>query len=257
MSVTFDLRGRTALVTGSSRGIGAAIARALGRGGGNVMITYNTNKSGADEIARLVEREGGAARVVALDVADEASVAAAVKQTAADFGGLDILVNNAGLGAKSSLEESSAESWRKMFEVNLLGAYFCVRAALGYLKESKHGRIINISSSAAKAGGISGPDYAAAKAGLEAFTRCTALELAPRGIPVNAVSVASVETDLLRDVGRAHGYNPDEWRSFLLTRNPMGRMCAPEEVAELVAFLSATDATYLSGAVIPIHGARA
>lgn len=255
MSVSFDLEGRVAIVTGASRGIGAVIARTLGRAGCRVAVCYNRDEAAARKVVDSID--GGRGLALQLDVADEASVKHLVDAAVEAFGGVDILVNNAGLGRKSTIADSSVDSWREMFDVNLLGPYLCIKHVAEQLRRSPNGRIVNISSSAAKAGGISGPDYAAAKAGLETLTRWAAIEFAPAQIPVNAVSVASVETEMLLDVGRAHGHDAESWRAFLAGRNPMGRLCAPEEVAELVAFLCATQARFLSGAVIPIHGARA
>jgi 3-oxoacyl-[acyl-carrier protein] reductase len=243
------LTGRVALVTGGSRGIGRAIAVALGRRGAKVVVNYASREDAARETAAAVEAAGGQAALAAFDVAQSAAVADAIKAIGKDHGGLDILVNNAGVAINGLLMRFSDEQWARTINTNLSGAFHCTRAAATLLLKAKDaGRIINITSVVGEMGNGGQAAYAASKAGLIGLTLSTARELASRGVTCNAVAPGYIETDMTAE------HLPEAQRAKLLEQIPLGRIGRAEDVADTVAFLAGPEAAYVTGQVLRVNG---
>jgi 3-oxoacyl-[acyl-carrier protein] reductase len=239
---------RVALVTGASRGIGRAIAAALGEDKLFVVINYTANEAAAAETLALVKARGGDGVLSRFDIADAAQVDAAVKQVATEQGRLDVLVNNAGIAIDGLLLRTKKDDWAKTLEVNLSGAFHCSKAAARYLLKSDSGRIVNISSVVGEQGNAGQVSYAAAKAGLIGVTKTLARELASRAITVNCVSPGFIETDMTA----AHVQG--DARDQLLKQIPLGRIGKAEDVAEAVRFLVSPQASYITGQVVRVNG---
>jgi 3-oxoacyl-[acyl-carrier protein] reductase len=243
---------RVALVTGGSRGIGRAIALALGRAGYAVAVNFRSGAAEAASAVAAIEAAGGRALAVGADVSRSAEVAAMFEVVDGRLGRLDALVNNAGIGRRvERLADIDDETWRRTLAVNLDGAFYCMRAAIPRLRAAGGGRIVNISSGAARTGGSVGAHYAASKAGLLALTARAARELAGEGIAVNAVLPSVIETDMLGAVAPS-----PEARDRLRQQFPIGRFGRPEEVAEVVRFLVVDAPAYLTGETISLRGGR-
>jgi 3-oxoacyl-[acyl-carrier protein] reductase len=243
------LSGKVALVTGGSRGIGRAIAVALGRRGAKVIVNYAARADAAAAAAAAVEAAGGQAAIAGFDVADSAAVTDAIKGIARDHGGLDILVNNAGVAINGLVLRFSDEQWQKTLAVNLGGAFHCIRAAASFLLRAKAaGRIINITSVVGEMGNGGQSAYAASKAGLIGLTMSTARELASRGVTCNAIAPGYIETDMTAD------HLPEAQRAKLLEQIPLGKIGRPEEVADAAAFLAGPEAAYITGQVLRVNG---
>ena len=243
------LTGKVALVTGGSRGIGRAIAVALGRRGAKVIVNYAARADAAREAAAAVEAAGGQAAIAAFDVADAAAVSDAIKAIGKDHGGLDILVNNAGVAINGLLLRFSDEQWQKTLAINLGGAFHCIRAAASLLLRARAaGRIINITSVVGESGNAGQAAYAASKAGLIGLTMSTARELASRGVTCNAIAPGYIETDMTAE------HLPEAQRAKLLDAIPLGKIGRPEDVADAAAFLAGPEAAYITGQVLRVNG---
>jgi 3-oxoacyl-[acyl-carrier protein] reductase len=243
------LEGKVALVTGASRGIGRAIAVALGRRGAKVIINYASREDAAREAAAAVEAVGGQAALSAFDVASAPAVTEAIKAIGKDHGGLDILVINAGVAINGLLMRFSDDQWQKTMSVNLGGAFHCTRAAASFLLRAKaSGRIINITSIVGETGNGGQAAYAASKAGLIGLTMTTARELAPRGITCNAVAPGYIETDMTAES------LPDAARAKLLEQIPLAKIGHVDDVGAVVAFLAGPEAGYITGQVLRVNG---
>ncbi|MBA2778599.1 3-oxoacyl-ACP reductase FabG [Billgrantia kenyensis] len=237
---------RIALVTGASRGIGRAIAHELGRQG-HVVIGTATTESGAariDEDLRAHGLEGGGR---ALDVTDQASVDALVKAVTEEFGAPTILVNNAGITRDNLLMRMKEDEWDSVLDTNLKSVYRVTKACLRGMTRARFGRIVNISSVVATMGNLGQTNYAAAKAGMEGFTRALAREVASRAITVNAVAPGFIATDMTRAL-------PEEQHQALLTQIPLARLGEPEEIAAAVGFLTSANAGYITGETLQVNG---
>ncbi len=242
-----DLSGRTALVTGASRGIGRAIARALAEAGADVLINYARSATAAQELAAEIASLGRRAEAVAADVADPAAVEAMFERLAATWGSLDILVNNAGVIRDNLVGGMDVADWDRVQSVNLRGAFLCTRAAAALMVPRHAGKIVNVASVSALRGGRGQTNYAAAKGGLLAFTRACAVELAPKGIQVNAVVPGLIATDMSARVRQRAGVR-------LLQSIPAGRFGEPADVAPAVVFLASPAADYISGQALGVDG---
>jgi 3-oxoacyl-[acyl-carrier protein] reductase len=243
------LSGRVALVTGASRGIGRAIAIALGRRGAKVIVNYAAREDAARETAAAVDAAGGQSAVVGFDVANSAAVTDAIKALGKEHGGLDILVNNAGVAVNGLLMRFSDEQWAKTLQTNLSGAFHTTRAAATLLLRAKEaGRIINITSVVGEMGNGGQAAYSASKAGLIGLTMSTARELASRGVTCNAVAPGFIETDMTAE------HLPEAQRAKLLEQIPLGKIGRADDVGDAVAFLAGPEAAYITGQVIRVNG---
>ncbi len=243
------LAGKVALVTGGSRGIGRGICAALGRRGAKVIINYASREEAARECAAEVEGAGGQAVISKFDVGNSAQVTETIKQLGKDVGNIDILVNNAGVAINGMLMRFSDEQWKSVMDINLGGAFHCLRAAsLMILKAKASGRIINITSVVGESGNAGQLAYSASKAGLIGLTMSTARELASRGVTCNAVSPGFIETDMTAE------HLPEAQRAKLMEAIPLGRIGRTEDVADAVAFLAGPEASYITGQVLRVNG---
>jgi 3-oxoacyl-[acyl-carrier protein] reductase len=243
------LTGKVALVTGGSRGIGRAIAVALGRRGAKVIVNYASRADAAREAAAAIEAAGGQAAIAGFDVADPAAVTEAIKAIGKDHGGLDILVNNAGVAINGLLLRFSDEQWQKTLAVNLGGSFHCIRAAASLLLRARAaGRIINVTSVVGETGNAGQAAYAASKAGLIGLTMSTARELASRGVTCNAIAPGYIETDMTAE------HLPEAQRARLLEQIPLAKIGRPEDVADAAAFLAGPEAGYITGQVLRVNG---
>ncbi len=244
-----ELEGRVALVTGGSRGIGRAIAVALGGKGARVVVNYTANEAAANETAAAVAAVGGVAALKRFDVSDSAAVDAAIKEIVASEGGLHILVNNAGVAVNGLTLTAKDAEWKRSLDVNLTGTFNCTRSALRALLKAKDlGRIINITSITAETGSAGQAPYVAAKAAVIGLTKTWAREYASRGITVNAVSPGYIDTDM------TNSELPADRRAELLKAIPLGRVGRPEDVAAAVAYLAGPAASYITGEVLRVNG---
>ncbi|UYP29259.1 3-oxoacyl-ACP reductase FabG [Pseudomonas sp. Z8(2022)] len=244
-SPTLPLSGKTALVTGGSRSIGAAIAKRLAADGAQVAFTYNGSPQQAKETAAAIESTGGRVLAIQADAADPEAVRAAVAQTVEAFGGLDILVNNAGVGVFSQFEETSFEDYQKMLAVNVTGVFVATQEAVRHMQAG--GRVIHIASSVTKYAGVPGlAAYSLTKGAVAGFNRSLAHDLGPRGITVNSIHPGPVNTDM----------NPadSEVAQLLTSRMAVGRYGEPHEIASLVAFIASPQASFITGADILADG---
>jgi 3-oxoacyl-[acyl-carrier protein] reductase len=242
------LKGQVALVTGASRGIGAAIACRLARCGVRVGVNYHTNKEAAQQVVEIITGFGGEAMPVAADVAQEQAARAAVEQVIERWGQVNVLVNNAGITRDRLLVRMTLEDWDQVLDIDLRGAFLCTKYVMPHLIRQRQGRIINISSVVGIGGNPGQANYAAAKAGLIGFTKAVAREVASRNITVNALAPGFIDT------GGMVGQLSEEARQQILSRIPLGRFGTGEEVAEAVAFLCSKGAGYITGQVLTIDG---
>ncbi|MBR1250739.1 3-oxoacyl-ACP reductase FabG [Bradyrhizobium sp. AUGA SZCCT0169] len=243
MTTKQDLSARVALVTGGSRGIGAAIALMLAEQGAAVAVNYRERADDAEAVVAKIKAGGGRAIAVAADVSQAAAVAKMVEQVARDLGPIDILVNNAGIAIVRSVDELSEADFDRTITVNLKSVFLCTQAVLPAMRARQWGRIVNISSGAARGAGAIGPHYNASKAGIEGLTRGYAARLVKEGITVNNVAPSLIETDMMRG------------RTDLARNIPLGRMGQPEEVAQAVAMVLGND--YMTGQTIILNGGMA
>lgn len=240
------LEQKVALVTGASRGIGAATARRLAADGAKVVVNYTRNEEAANRVVADIQAAGGEALVGRADLADEAQVCQLFEKAMAHFGRLDILVNNAGLFERQSVGSIDRAHFQRLVDVNLWGVVTATREAVKRFGP-QGGRIINVSSVSSRTGFPTAGIYAATKGAVEAFTRVAASELGPRGITVNALLVGTVETDMLA------GATPQVVQA-LVAQTPLGRIGRPEDIADVVAFLSSEDARWVTGQVVGVSG---
>ena len=238
-----DLGARVALVTGGSRGIGAAVALMLARAGAAVAVNYRERAADAEAVVANIKSGGGRAIAVAADVSQSAAVAGMIERVGRELGPIDILVNNAGIAIVRGIDELSESDFDRTILVNLKSAFLCTQAVLPSMRARKWGRIVNITSGAARGAGAIGPHYNASKAGMEGLTRGYAARLVKEGITVNNVAPSLIETDMMKG------------RTDLARNIPLGRMGRPEEVAQAVAMVIGND--YMTGQTIILNGGMA
>lgn len=238
-----DLEGRTALVTGASRGIGKAIAVALANHGARVACAA-TKPGGADETAQAC---GNGAVSIVCNIGDSDGVASAVETVTKELGGLHILVNNAGIARDQLLMRMSDEEWDEVIDINLKGAYRTIKASVRPMMKERWGRIINLTSIVGLGGQAGQANYSAAKAGLIGLTKSVAKEFGSRGITCNAIAPGFIETDMTAAL-------PDEMRDRITSTAAAGRLGTPEDIAAAAAFLASDDASYITGQVLVVDG---
>ena len=238
---------QTALVTGSSRGIGRAIAVELAREGWAVCVNYLEHREAAEDLVRLLRAEGWEAIAVRADVSDRDAVEAMVRTAQAELGPIELLVNNAGISYQGLFQDTSNEIWDRTLAVNLTGARNAAQAVLPHMLSEKRGCIVNISSMWGLRGASCEVAYACSKAAIIGLTRSLALELAPSGIRVNCVAPGCIETDMVRVLG-------EETRAMLVEETPLGRLGTPEDIAHAVAFFAEEGSSFLTGQVLTADG---
>jgi 3-oxoacyl-[acyl-carrier protein] reductase len=238
-----SLAGRTALVTGGSRGIGAAVCRALAAAGAAVAINCREKIGRAEQLAGEIGQQGGRAIVVAADVSHAGAVGAMIERVTAGLGPIDILVNNAGIAITRGVDDLTEDDFDRTILVNLKSAFLCTQAVLPSMRARKWGRIVNISSGAARGAGSIGPHYNASKAGMEGLTRGYAARLVKEGVTVNAVAPSLIETDMMSG------------QPGLVSRIPLGRFGTADEVAKVVMLLM--DNAYMTGQTVALSGGMA
>jgi 3-oxoacyl-[acyl-carrier protein] reductase len=246
--MNLDFKGKTALVTGASRGIGRAIAVALARGGASVAINYAGNEAAANEALRLVTEAGAPrAKLYRFDVADSAACNAAVEAVVAELGGLHVLVNNAGIALDQLVMRQKDEDWNRTLQVNLTGNFNLIRAVARPMMKAKGGAIVNVTSVVGEMGNAGQAAYAAAKAGQIGLTKSVARELASRNIRVNAVAPGFIDTDMTAAL-------PAAARTKLEEQIPLARLGRAEDVANAVVWLASDLASYVTGEVLRVNG---
>ncbi len=236
-----SLASRTALVTGASRGIGKAIALALAEAGANVAVNYRERKAEADQTVKAIQALGRRAAAFQADVSNARAVAGLIEQAQAALGPIDILVNNAGIALRRSLEELTEQDFDHVIATNLKSAFLCSQAVFAGMRARGWGRIINISSGAARGAGVVGAHYNASKAGMEGLTRGYAARLAKDGVTVNAVAPSLIETEMIATQ-----------RADYEGRIPVGRLGTGEEVAAVVVMVAAN--AYMTGQTVQVNG---
>lgn len=241
------LEGKTALVTGASRGIGRAIALELARCGADVAVNYAGNEEAANGVVREIEALGRAAAAIRCNVASAAEVDAMVSSVIERFGKIDILVNNAGITRDNLLMRMKEEEFDEVIATNLKGVFNCIKAVTRPMMKQRSGRIINISSVVGSLGNPGQVNYSAAKAGVIGMTKSAARELASRGITVNCVAPGFIDTDMTSALGA-------EAREALLKQIPLASLGRPEQIAGVVRFLASEDASYMTGQTLHVDG---
>ncbi len=237
----------TALVTGGSRGIGEACAKKLAKDGYEVIVTYVSRPDGAEKVCKDIEEAGGKARAVKLDSSDREAVVSFFKEEIKGKVSLDVLVNNAGITRDGLLIRMKDQDWDKVLDINLTGAFTCLREAAKIMVRQKKGRIVNISSVVGQAGNPGQANYVAAKSGLIGITKSAALELAPRNITVNAVAPGFITTDMTAELS-------EEQVEQMLERIPLRKLGSVDDIANTVSFLASENAGYITGQVIAVNG---
>jgi len=238
---------KVALVTGSSRGIGRAIAIELAKGGISVVINNDKDSQEGLEVMNEIKKMGQHAMYIQADVSDLNQVEKMVEKVINEFDRVDILINNAGITRDKILEKMDIDYWNRVISVNLTGAFNCTKSVIQYMKKQGSSKIINISSISAEIGNIGQSNYSAAKGGIISFTKTVAKEYAKYGIIVNAVAPGFIKTKMLETI-------PEKVVQKILNQIPLGRLGEPEEVAKLICFLVSDDANYITGQIINING---
>ena len=241
------LEGRKAVVTGASRGIGRAIALALADEGADVAVNYMSSEAAAQAVVREIEKRGRRALAVRADVSDFPDTFRMAQEVLREFGHLDILVNNAGINSDKTFTKMDHASWRKVLGTNLDGVFNCTKVFVDGMLAHGYGRVVNMTSVIGQIGNFGQANYAASKAGVAAFTKSLAKELAGKGITVNAVAPGFIETEMVANI-------PDKVKNKLLEQIPLKRFGTAEEVARAVVYIVSSDGDYITGAELSING---
>jgi 3-oxoacyl-[acyl-carrier protein] reductase len=242
-----DLTGKSAVVTGGSRGIGRAIGLRLARQGADVCFSYRGNAAAAESTAAEITALGRGALAIQGDATDPETADRVVKAALEAHGKVDILVNNAGITRDDLIMRMSLDAWRDVLETNLFGAFYAIKAVTRPMLKARSGRIVNITSVSGQAGQTGQANYSSAKAGLIGLTKATARELASRGITCNAVAPGFVLTELTQDLA-------EPLQAEVTARTPLGRFGTTEEIADAVAFLVSDEAAFITGQVLAVDG---
>ncbi len=241
------LEQQVALVTGASRGIGRAVALALAAQGAAVAVNYRHNRAAADDAVAHIEKEGGRAVALGGDVSDPDAARDLVERTRSALGGLHVLVNNAGISEDSLLFEMTDTAWRRVMEVNFGGVFNCTRAVMEHFMRERAGVIVNMSSGMGDRGWVGQSNYAASKAAVNAFTRCSALELARFGVRVNAMTPGFATTDMVDELLEQEGHR-------IRPQVPLGHFGSVEQIASVAVFLASPESSYITGQTIAVDG---
>jgi 3-oxoacyl-[acyl-carrier protein] reductase len=241
------LKGRTALVTGGSRGIGRAVAIALADEGADVAVNYVSSETAARDVAEHIKKMGRRAVLAQADVSDYPDTFRMAQDVLREFGHLDILVNNAGINSDKTFTKMDHASWRKVLGTNLDGVFNCTKVFVDQMLTQGYGRVVNMTSVIGQIGNFGQANYAASKAGVAAFTKSLAKELAGKGVTVNAVAPGFIETEMVANI-------PDKVRDRLLAQIPLHRFGTAEEVARAVVYIVSSDGDYITGAELSING---
>ena len=241
------LEGRTALVTGASRGIGRAIALALAEEGADVAINYVSNEAAAAAVVEEIQALGRKGMLARADVGDFPDTYAMAHSVVREFGHIDILVNNAGVTSDKTFVNMDHSTWRKVLAINLDGVFNCTKVCIDQMVEQNYGRVVNITSVIGQIGNFGQANYAASKAGVAAMTKTLAKELASKGITVNAVAPGFIETEMVSSI-------PENIQDRLLSQIPLRRFGKAEEVAQMVVFLCSPEGDYVTGAELEVNG---
>jgi acetoacetyl-CoA reductase len=239
------LSGKIAVVTGGSRGIGAAVAKGLGKEGATVIINYNHSQEEAETVVNEVKAMGSLAVALQADISDAEATKVFIEKALADFGKIDILVNNAGITRDKTFKKMSFEEWHKVIDTNLSSVFNTCKIALPSMLEQKYGRIINISSVIGQAGGFGQTNYAAAKAGLVGFSKSLALETAKGGVTVNCICPGYIATEMVKAM-------PENVREAIIAMVPMKKLGEPDEIAKGVVFICESE--YMTGQCLNLNG---
>lgn len=242
----YDLTGKTAIVTGASRGIGKSISEVLAEYGAQVICVSRTADA-VQSVAEVIQANGGKAIGMPCDVSDESSVNDLIKNVQEKFDSIDILINNAGITRDGLIMRMSNDDWDIVLDINLKGAFHTIKSVTRPMMKQRSGRIINISSVVGLTGNAGQANYSASKSGLIGLTKSMAQELAPRGITVNCIAPGYIETDMT-------GSLADNVKEEIIKQIPLGRIGKPEEVAAMVLFLSSNEAEYITGQTVTVDG---
>jgi 3-oxoacyl-[acyl-carrier protein] reductase len=241
------LKGKTAVITGASRGIGKAVAIRLGKAGANLVLNYRSNDEAMDTLLEALEKEGINAVKVKGDISNSDEAKELMKIAKDTFGSLDILVNNAGITKDKLIIQMKEEDFDSVIRVNLKGSYNCIKHAARIMMKQRSGKIVNMASVVGVTGNAGQINYSASKAGVIGMTKSAARELSARNITVNAVAPGFIETDMTKDLVEKAGEG-------MLSGIPLGRLGSPEDIAEAVAFLASDAAAYVTGQVLNVDG---
>jgi 3-oxoacyl-[acyl-carrier protein] reductase len=242
-----QLKGRTALVTGASRGIGRAIALSLAQEGADVAVNYVSSDAQAKQVVELINKMGRKAVLAQADVADFPDTFRMAQDVLREFGHLDILINNAGINSDKTFVKMDHASWRKVLAINLDGVFNCTKVFIDQMIQQGWGRVVNITSVIGQIGNFGQANYAASKAGVAALTKSLAKELAAKGITINAVAPGFIETEMVSGI-------PEKVQQKLLAQIPMGRFGKADEVSRACVYLCSSDGDYITGAELSING---
>jgi len=243
------LKGKVAVITGSSRGVGRAVALAYGKEGASVVVNYCSNEDAAGEVVGTIGEMGGRAVPFRADVAKPAEAEALVQKAIEEFGRLDILVNNAGLSRPAMLLKMSEDEWDQVVDVHLKGTFFCTQAAASHMTQQRRGKIINVTSVAGIVGTVGQINYSAAKGGLISFTKSAARELARYHICVNAISLGIVATDMTEKIR-----TDEKLREIYVNRILLRRFAEPDDISPAFVFLGSDESSYITGQLLCVDG---
>jgi 3-oxoacyl-[acyl-carrier protein] reductase len=244
-----DLTGKTAVVTGSSRGVGRAVALAYGKAGANVVVNYSASEGPAKEVVKEIENAGSKAVAVKADVSVAAEAQALVNAGHEHFGSVDILVNNAGVSWPALMLKMTEEQWDRVVDIHLKGAFLCTQAAGKFMKEQMNGKVINVSSVAGLVGTVGQINYSAAKGGLLSFTKSVARELARYNVCANVISLGIVATEMTEKIR-----SDEKLRDIYMNRILLKRFAEAKDITPAFVFLGSDDADYITGQVICVDG---